>query len=131
MAFAYPWTALVTLVALFIYLVFVSNVGKARGVHGVKAPTMTGPPEFERVLRVQMNTLEQLALYLPALWLFAALWGDFWAALIGVVWPVGRVIYALNYYQAAERRGLGFMIGLACTGILLVGVLVGLVRRLF
>lgn len=131
MAFAFPWTALVTVLALLVYLWTGLMVGRARTTHKVEAPAMSGPPEFERAMRVQNNTLEQIVLYLPVLWLFAALWGDLWAAIIGVVWPIGRVIYAQGYYQAAEKRHAGFGVTILPTLVLLVGTLVGVFVRGF
>jgi glutathione S-transferase len=128
---SFPLTALVTTVSLAVYLWVTLKVGGARAKHGVKAPAIDGPPEFQRIFRVQQNTLEQLALYLPALWVFAAAWGDVAAAAVGVLWPVGRVIYALTYYQAAEKRGAGFGITFLSAGILLIGSLVGAVMAAF
>jgi glutathione S-transferase len=100
------------------------RVGRARSQFKISAPTMTGPVEFERVLRVHGNTLEQLVIFAPALVLFAAAWGDSAAAIVGVFWPIGRVIYALRYY-AGVNRSLGFGLGFIPTMILLVGGLAG------
>jgi len=65
------WPALITALATMLYLVLVINVGRARAKYGVMPPATTGNEDFERVLRVQYNTLEQLAFFLPGLWLFA------------------------------------------------------------
>ncbi|MGB5948758.1 MAG: MAPEG family protein [Parvibaculum sp.] len=127
MSFAYPHTGLVTLLALFVYFWMALQVGRARGRHKVPAPAMSGPDELMRVIRVHENTLEGLVLFLPALWLFALTIGDLWAALVGVFYPIGRVVYALGYYKAAEKRELGFSIGIIATGILVVGDLIALV----
>jgi uncharacterized membrane protein YecN with MAPEG domain len=123
-------TALVTLLALAFYLTTVMRVGMARGRAGIKAPAMTGDPEFERTLRVQLNTLEWLPLMLPALWLFAFYVSDLWAAVLGLVWIVGRVMYLLGYTAAAEKRGPGFGIQFLATLILWVGALVAIVSAL-
>ncbi|HMM13355.1 MAG TPA: MAPEG family protein [Parvibaculum sp.] len=127
MSFAYPHTGLVTLLALFVYFWMALQVGRARGRHKVPAPAMSGPDELMRVIRVHENTLEGLVLFLPALWLFALTIGDLWAALVGIFYPIGRVIYARGYYKAAEKRELGFSIGIIATGILVVGDLIALV----
>lgn len=129
--FMFPWTALVTVLALLVYFWTSIMVARARGTYKVEAPAMTGPAEFERAVRVQANTVEQIVLYLPALWLFAALWGDGWAALVGVVWPVGRIVYALGYYTAADKRGTGFVMTVLPSFVLLIGVAVGAVLRGF
>ena len=65
-----PWTSLVTIGALLVYFVVTINVGRARFKYKISPPSMSGDPNFERVLRVQQNTLEQLVLFLPGLWLW-------------------------------------------------------------
>lgn len=119
---SYPYTAIVLCLGLIVYVWVMLRVGAARAKHKISAPAMTGPVEFERVLRVHGNTLEQLVIFVPALVLFAAAWGDSPAAILGVFWPVGRVIYALRYYAGANRS-LGFGLGFIATVILLVGAL--------
>ncbi|HUD50388.1 MAPEG family protein [Parvibaculum sp.] len=126
MPFAYPHTGLVTLLALLVCLWMSLRVGKARMKHNVPAPAMTGPDELMRVIRVHENTLEGLMLFLPALWLFALTTHDLWAAAIGIFYPIGRVVYALGYYKAADKRSLGFAIGGLATVVLLLGALVTL-----
>ncbi|MCE7999584.1 MAG: MAPEG family protein [Rhodobiaceae bacterium] len=125
MDFTYPLSGIVTVVTLLIYMWMAMQVGKSRGKHGVPAPQNTGPDEFLRALRVHENTVEGLLLFLPALWMFALTFGDLWAALVGLFYPLGRIVYALGYYQAADKRSRGFMIGLISTIILLIGSLVG------
>ncbi|MCB2107960.1 MAG: MAPEG family protein [Rhodobacteraceae bacterium] len=126
----YPLTALTTLVSLLVYLWVTLKVGGARAKFGVKAPAVDGPPDFMRVFRVQQNTLEQIVMYLPALWLFAVAWGDVIAAGVGVFWPIGRLVYAMSYYQAAEKRGAGFGITFLSTAVLILGALAGVATRL-
>jgi len=91
---------------------------------------MTGDPDFERVLRVQQNTLEQLIFFLPALWLFSFYVSPLWGAGIGAIWVVGRIVYAWGYYQAAEKRAIGFGINSLSGAVLLLGSLVGIVLSL-
>jgi glutathione S-transferase len=121
-------SAAVTIIALIVYLVLGANVARARGRYQVAAPSVDGHPAFARIYRVQQNTLEQLVLFLPALWLFALAVGDPWAGLIGLVWPIGRILYAAAYYRDAEKRGPGFVLTAAPTLVLLIGAAVGLVR---
>jgi glutathione S-transferase len=127
---AYTFPSLVTSLALVVYLVITLNVGRARFKHKVQPPIMTGAPEFERVLRVQQNTLEQLVLFLPALWLFAIYVSPVWGSGIGVLWIVGRIAYAWGYYQAAEKRGPGFGISFLAVVTLLLGGLIGIMLTL-
>jgi glutathione S-transferase len=125
-----PLVSLVTILALIMFLVVTIKVGSARAKYGVKAPEMTGNPDFERVVRVQQNTLEQLSLFLPALWIFAHFVNPIAAAGLGAVWVIGRIVYAWGYYQAAEKRGPGFGISTLATIVLLLGSLIGIVLNL-
>ena len=119
----YHFTALVTCLAILFYFFTSLRVGKARATVGVKAPATSGNPDFERVFRVQMNTLEWMPIFLPLLWLFAIHNSDTIAALVGLVWIAGRVLYMTGYSQAAEKRETGFFIqALACV-VLLLGAL--------
>lgn len=119
----YRWVALVSLVALLTYFWMGINVGRARGKSGIEAPTMTGDPVLERTIRVQANTLEWLPIFLVSLWLFAIYWSVLVAAALGVVWIVGRLIYAAGYVAAAGKRSTGFLIQMVASAILLFGAL--------
>lgn len=119
----HSWVTIVTLVALLVYVWMGVRVGGARKKSGIAAPAMTGDPELERHIRVQANTLEWLPIFLPSLWLFAIYWSDMVAAGLGVVWIIGRVLYALGYAQSADKRELGFMVQMAATAVLLFGAL--------
>jgi glutathione S-transferase len=119
----YHFTALITCLALLTYALTGYRVGKARAAFGIKAPAITGNPDFERVFRVQMNTLEWMPIFLPALWLFAIYISDGWAALLGLVWIAGRILYMTGYSQAADKRELGFMIQAIAAGLLWFGAL--------
>jgi uncharacterized membrane protein YecN with MAPEG domain len=119
--------AIVGALALLEYGVFVLICGHARGRHGVAAPATVGNAAFERAFRVQMNTLEQLAIFLPGLLLFAVYVSASWAAALGVVFIVGRGLYAHRYLTDPARRGPGFGITLLANGALLIGGLIGAV----
>ncbi|MGC9503167.1 MAPEG family protein [Baaleninema sp.] len=127
----YPWTALVTVSALLVYFVITINVGRARAKHKVMPPAISGNPEFERAFRVQQNTAEQLILFLPLLWIFSVFVSEIWGAVLGAIWVFGRILYAWGYYQAAEKRMLGFGMGSLMTMALLLGSLVGVVWNLY
>ncbi|MEB3265693.1 MAG: MAPEG family protein [Cyanobacteriota bacterium] len=122
--------ALVTVLALLLVQATALLVGKARFTHKVMPPASSGPPEFERAVRVQQNTLEQVVVFLPALWLAALLDNSAIACLLGFFWVGGRVAYAVGYLQAAEKRGPGFGIAFLSTAVLLVMALVGSLRGL-
>jgi glutathione S-transferase len=125
-----PYTAAVTLVALLVYFLIIGAVAKARSQYGIKAPAVTGNENFERAYRVQMNTLEQMALFLPALWLYATYVSDRGAAVGGLIWVVGRVIYAIAYTRDPTARGPGAMITLLASVGLWLGAAYGVVRAL-
>lgn len=121
---------IVTALALIQFIVFSFKVGGARGKFGVKAPATTGNEIFERHFRVHMNTLEQLVVFVPALHLFSRYWNPLWAAALGVVYLVGREIYAATYVKDPAKRGLGFGLTFLPMVILLAGGLIGAVWRL-
>ena len=126
----HSWTALVTCAALFLYFVTSAKVALTRRKHGVYAPAMSGHPDVERALRVQGNTLEWLPIFLPSLWLFSIYWNDRLAALIGVVWIAGRVLYAVSYWSPTGNRGPAFGIQALATFVLLFGSAAGAIRAL-
>lgn len=121
------WTALVTVLAVLFYFSTGFLVGRARTKYGVRAPAITGNPDFERIFRVQMNTLEWMPIFLPLLWLFAYYVSDVGAALLGLVWIAGRVVYMVGYRKAAASRGPGFGIQAIVCLILLAGAVAGIV----
>ncbi len=115
--------AIVTLLAILVYLWMGFRVGGARRTSGIAAPAMTGDPLLERSIRAHYNTLEWLPIFLVSLWLFAFYWNDLVAAGLGVVWIVGRVLYALGYVKDPAKRELGFMIQALASAVLLFGAL--------
>lgn len=123
--------AIVTVLALLQYVWFGVQVGSMRAKHEVKAPAMSGPPEFERMYRVHYNTMEQLVLFLPALWLFAHMVNPVWGAGIGVVYLIGRFVYRASYLKDPAGRGKGFTMTFIPAAVMLVWVLVVAVRNLF
>ena len=115
--------AIVTILALVLYFVMGLRVGQARTKYGVEAPAISGHPDFERLYRVQANTLEWLPIFIPALWLFALYWDERVAAGLGVVWIIGRFLYMTGYARQASARGPGFGIQALAAGVLLFGAL--------
>ena len=124
------YTALVTVLAVLFYLSTSVGVARARRKFGVPAPAMSGQPDFDRAFRVQMNTLEWMPIFLPLLWLFAIYVSDIGAAVLGLIWIAGRILYMVRYTAAASKRGPGFTVQGAVCGVLLVGALGGIVGKL-
>ncbi len=124
----YP--ALITCLALILYVWTIAACARARGRYGIKAPAVTGHPAFERALRVQQNTVEQLLLFLPSLWIFALTLSPRWAGIIGLVFVAARLLYIVSYARNPAARGPGFTIGFAATLVLLLGALAGTLKLL-
>jgi uncharacterized membrane protein YecN with MAPEG domain len=125
-----PLVTFVAGLALVEYLVITLQCGRARGRLGVPAPAITGHPEFERYLRVQYNTIEQLVIFLPALFAFAHFVSAVGAAAIGAVFIVGRALYARGYVRDPARRGPGFGLTLLANIALLLGATLGALHAL-
>lgn len=124
------WVAIVAVLSLLLYLLMAVNVARARATCKIAAPAMTGHPDLERAVRVQMNTLEWLPVYLVSLWLFAVYVEPRLAAAIGVIWILGRALYMRGYMQSAARRGPGFLVQAGAAFALLLGGAAGAVLRL-
>jgi hypothetical protein len=122
-----PYTAFVTLLDMAVYFVIFMNVGRARAKYKVSAPSMEGPEAFQRILRVQANTVEQLVFHLPLLWIAAFAMDDMFAAAFGAIWALSRVIYMRGYYSKAKRRHKGFVIGMIVNAILLIASVTGVI----
>ena len=127
MSAEYAPVHLVMLLALAEYFGFALAVGRARYKFGVKAPATTGNVDFERYYRAQMNTLEQLIIFVPALWSFAIFISPVWAAALGGVFIIGRYLYFTGYVKAAEKRSAGFGLATFAQLFLLIGGIVGAV----
>jgi glutathione S-transferase len=120
--------AIVTLLTLLLLFLTLAMVSRARSRYGIKAPAVTGDPAFERVMRVQVNTLEATVMFLPALWLASQYDDPLRAGIAGAVWLAARLAYAVIYARDAARRGPAFMIGLVAWASLMVMAGIGMVR---
>jgi len=118
---------IVILVALAEYMVFSGLVGRARAKYRIAAPAITGHDVFERTFRVHQNSLENLIVFVPAVWVFGAYVSPLWAAGIGVVYIVARAMYARGYIAAAEKRGVGSGVTGVVLMVLVIGGLVGVI----
>lgn len=120
---AYP--GIVSGLALLVYYFTLYQSGMARGKFDVPAPSHEGPEEYTRYVRAHLNTLEHLVLFLPGLWLFSMAVSPLWAAGIGMLWPIGRLLYALGYYRAPEKRTIGLLISMPPIYIFVLGSIIG------
>jgi uncharacterized membrane protein YecN with MAPEG domain len=120
-------TAAVTLLAVVISIGAGILVARTRRATGIHPPVMTGDPRLERALRVQGNTLEQFAVFVPALWVATLYFPGWWAPALGLVWCTGRLIYAVLYMRARPRF-LGFGLTIFPTLILIVLAAIGVAQ---
>jgi glutathione S-transferase len=119
------YTAIVTLLAVAFYFFLATRVAVAHGRFGVRLPATTGNPDFERVFRVHVNTLEWMPTFLVPLWLCAIYLSDSAAAALGLVWIAGRVLYFSGYTKAVEKRLPGFFVQSTACLLLFVGAAAG------
>lgn len=122
--------AVVVVIALLEYVVFSALVGRARGLYGVHAPAVSGHEMFDRYFRVHQNTMELLVAFVPAIWLFGLYVSPMWAALLGLVYVAGRVVYLLGYVKDPAKREFGFGLSVLPIVVLLAGALWGAAKAL-
>ena len=124
------FVALVTLLLVCQYVVFMGMCGKARAQSGIQAPAVTGDEIFERAYRVQMNTIEQLVIALPSMWICAMYFSPMVAAALGLVFFVGRMMYRIGYMKDPAKRGPGMIVGFLANIALILTGLWGVISQL-
>ena len=121
-------TAAVTILAALICLGTAILVARTRYKHKLNAPAMTGSFPVECALRVQGNTIEQIVIFLPLLWVAALYFPGWYAPALGLTWCIGRIIYAFGYMADPGKRGPGFGISVFSSIALAILGIVGLVQ---
>jgi glutathione S-transferase len=122
---------IVTALALLQFVWFGIEVARARERYGVKAPATTGNDQFERHFRVQQNTLETLVVLIPSLFLFSRYFNPLWAAGLGVIYLVGRQLYAAAYVKDPAKRSAGYALTMLPALALILGGVIGAIMQLF
>jgi len=122
------YATLIVLLALLQYVWFSMRVGMARGKYHVDAPACEGDENWERLFRVQQNTLEQLVVLIPAAYAFAYYLSPVWALVLGGVYIIGRFLYSAEYLKDPKTRGPGMGLTLLANVVLVLGALYGVVR---
>jgi glutathione S-transferase len=122
------YVQLIIVLALIEFALFGYAVGQARTRYQVPAPATSGHEVFDRYFRAHMNTLEQLVVFLPSIWLFAHYINAWIAVALGVLFIIGRALYFRGYVQSAQTRHAGFVISAIPNVTLLVGALIGVIR---
>jgi len=126
--FVYP--GILSSIALLVYYFTLLRAGMARVKFDIRAPSHDGPEEYVRHVRVHHNTLEHLILFLPGLWLFSFAVDPVWATIIGILWPIGRIRYALSYYKDAEKRGPGLYLSMPPIYIYVLGSFIAFLYKI-
>lgn len=124
--------ALVTLIvvlAVIEVMILGFLVGRGREKYGVPAPATSGPPEWERLNRAHQNSLEQLVLFLPLFLAYCFNTGLQTGLVLGVLYLIARVVYAVGYVRDPARRAAGAFLTFAVQAWLAVGAVIGLVVK--
>lgn len=124
------YVELIVITAIIQFLFFGVMTGKARVKYGVKAPATTGEEGFERMYRVQMNTLELLVIFIPTIFIASNYWSPLLTSGLGLVYLVGRFIYWRAYVTEPNSRGMGFMLSLIPSMLLMILSVVGIMMSL-
>ena len=121
---------LIVLLALLQFVWFSARVGMARGKYKIEAPACSGDENFERLFRVQMNTLEQLVVFIPAMYAFAFYLSPLWVLVPGIVWLLGRFVYSATYINDPKTRGPGMGLTLLANIVLILGAMFGVIESM-
>ena len=122
------YVSLIVLLALLQYVWFTMRVGISRGKYKVDAPSCEGDENWERLFRVQQNTMEQLIVFIPASYAFAYYMSSKWVLLAGGLYIIGRFLYSAEYLKDPKTRTPGMAMTLLANVILLAGALFGLIK---
>ena len=124
----YPFTSLVTLTLVLLGVLLAKRVSTARlDFSQSDQPSVTqhsveiySDPKFMIAFRNQMNLLEHLILFMPTLWIFAFGFSDGLAAVVGLGYFIGRLLYARSY---PHSHRVGFMLAWLSMLVLMIGAL--------
>ena len=124
------YAIIIILIALLQYMFFAGRVGANRGKFEITAPHVAGNETWERMFRVQMNTLEQIIIFIPGMLAFSYYVNSNWVILPGVVYIIGRQIYSAMYISNPEKRGFGMILTFIANFSLVIGALIGAIITL-
>ena len=131
----YPFTSLVTLALVLLGVLLAKRVSTARlDFSQSDQPSVTqhsveiySDPKFMIAFRNQMNLLEHLILFLPTFWIFAFGFSDGLAAIVGLGYFTGRLLYARSY---PHSHRVGFMLAWVSMLVLMIGAVASSVYQL-
>lgn len=122
------YITIIVLLALVQFQYFGIAVGRARTRHDVKAPAVAGDEVFERFHRAHQNTLEQLVVFIPAIYACGYYANDLLAVACGVAFLTGRAWYFRCYIVDPETRGRGMLVTMLSSVILVISGIIGALR---
>ena len=119
------YAIIIIFIALLQYIYFIGRVGFTRDKYDVKAPKTAGNETWERIFRVQQNTMEQLVIFIPCMLAFASYVSSTWVILPGVLFVIGRQLYSHLYIKNPQSRAPGFALSFFSNIALVIGSLIG------
>ncbi|XP_043925392.1 leukotriene C4 synthase [Protopterus annectens] len=94
----------VTVLAVLQQAYFFLQVIYARRKYKVPPPTISGPLEFERIFRAQVNCSEYLPLFMAVLWVAGFFFSQVTAASCGLLYLYARHKYFKGYSNSSQER---------------------------
>uniref|UniRef100_A0A8C8EAZ6 Leukotriene C4 synthase n=1 Tax=Otus sunia TaxID=257818 RepID=A0A8C8EAZ6_9STRI len=83
---------------------FFLQVIYARRAFGISPPKTSGPPEFERIFRAQVNSSEYFPIFLALLWQAGLFFHQGLAAALGLLYLYARYCYFMGYRASSSER---------------------------
>ncbi|NXE49521.1 LTC4S synthase, partial [Casuarius casuarius] len=96
--------AAVTVLGVLEQAYFFLQVIYARRMFGVSPPKISGPPEFERIFRAQVNSSEYFPIFLALLWQAGLFFHQGLAAALGLLYLCSRYCYFTGYRASSLGR---------------------------
>ena len=78
---------------------------------------------FDRHYRIHQNTIEQIVIFIPSLWLFGYFVHMNIGAGLGLLFLIGRFIFRSAYLKDPASREIGFILGFLPIAICLLTTL--------
>ncbi|NXR33565.1 LTC4S synthase, partial [Zosterops hypoxanthus] len=98
------WLAAVTVLGVLEQAYFFLQVIYARRLFGISPPKISGPPEFERIFRAQVNSSEYFPIFLALLWQAGLFFHQGLAAALGLLYLCARYCYFMGYKASSSER---------------------------
>ncbi|NXV54876.1 leukotriene C4 synthase-like [Molothrus aeneus] len=98
------WLAAVTVLGVLEQAYFFLQVIYARRLFGISPPKISGPPEFERIFRAQVNSSEYFPIFLALLWQAGLFFHQGLAAALGLLYLYARYCYFMGYKASSSER---------------------------